>query len=370
MATTAQETGEGLHEPSRLPIVGLLILVAAGTSLGVLAAMRAQDRRSAEEDERVMREMGNDDGAMTPRIPFDPYPAGEPQAPVVLGDDSQAVWLDGPAAELADDAWILAWERDGEARAWPLRLLRDPRYSVLNETLGELPVAATWCEASRTAALYLRQPEFRESTGGVMPSDRVVTLFRSADEWRGSGLMLDVEERAPWSQFLGASLSSAHRGDYLRALPTLVTTWGEWRRRFPETRVRRVAPDESLRSPAELPANWLGGEQMLSISGRSTGAWPYEELRIAHVVTAELGMRSVMVWCDPTTGTAAGYNLRGRDSNVFGWEDGQFVDELTGSAWDLWKGEAISGPLQGQRLGRVAVLPVLTETWMRLQAMP
>lgn len=46
------------------------------------------------------------------------------------------------SAEIADDAWILGVEVDGEARAYSLNLLN--HHEVVNDKIGERSFAAVW----------------------------------------------------------------------------------------------------------------------------------------------------------------------------------------------------------------------------------
>ena len=45
-------------------------------------------------------------------------------------------------AEIADDAWVLGVEIDGQARAYSLNLLN--RHEVVNDQIGEKSFAAVW----------------------------------------------------------------------------------------------------------------------------------------------------------------------------------------------------------------------------------
>ena len=45
-------------------------------------------------------------------------------------------------AEIADDAWVLGVELDGEARAYSLNLLNT--HEVVNDSIGERSFAAVW----------------------------------------------------------------------------------------------------------------------------------------------------------------------------------------------------------------------------------
>lgn len=51
-------------------------------------------------------------------------------------------FVSAEAARIADDAWILGVVIDGEAHAYSLNLLNS--HEIVNDSFGELPVAAVW----------------------------------------------------------------------------------------------------------------------------------------------------------------------------------------------------------------------------------
>ena len=54
----------------------------------------------------------------------------------------QPQFVTASEAEIADEAWVLGVEIDGQAKAYSLNLLN--RHEVVNDRFGELPVAAVW----------------------------------------------------------------------------------------------------------------------------------------------------------------------------------------------------------------------------------
>jgi len=51
-------------------------------------------------------------------------------------------FVEADEAEIADDAWVLGVEIDGQARAYSLNLLN--RHEVVNDKIGENSFAAVW----------------------------------------------------------------------------------------------------------------------------------------------------------------------------------------------------------------------------------
>ena len=52
------------------------------------------------------------------------------------------VFVGATEAELPDDAWVLGVARRGAAKAYSLNLLN--RHEIVNDRIGDLPVAAVW----------------------------------------------------------------------------------------------------------------------------------------------------------------------------------------------------------------------------------
>jgi hypothetical protein len=51
-------------------------------------------------------------------------------------------FVEADEAEIADEAWVLGVEIDGQARAYSLNLLN--RHEVVNDQIGETSFAAVW----------------------------------------------------------------------------------------------------------------------------------------------------------------------------------------------------------------------------------
>lgn len=63
------------------------------------------------------------------------------------------------------------------------------------------------------------------------------TLGVSGMLWRDALIMYDRGTRSLWSQVNGTAIAGPERGKRLQELPSELTTWGEWRRRHPDTLV-------------------------------------------------------------------------------------------------------------------------------------
>lgn len=157
-------------------------------------------------------------------------------------DDPQFV----PAAEaarlgLADREPVIGFEAGGDARAYPLRILM--WHEIVNDTVGGIPVAVTYCPLCNSALVFDRRLEGRVLSFGVTGK------LRNSDL-----VMYDRETSSWWQQMMGEGLVGALAGKRLATLPMRVESFARFRARFPAGRVlvpRDPAARDYGRNPYE-----------------------------------------------------------------------------------------------------------------------
>ena len=114
----------------------------------------------------------------------------------------------------------------GDVRAYPKRILA--WHEMFVDTVGGVPVAGVYCTLCGSMVLY-------ETTHNGVPYD----LGTSGFLFRSNKLMYDRETQSLWNTLWGRPVIGplVGRGIQLPLRSVLTTTWGEWRRRHPETRV-------------------------------------------------------------------------------------------------------------------------------------
>lgn len=114
----------------------------------------------------------------------------------------------------------------GEARAYPLSILT--WHEIVNDTVGGVPVAVTYCPLCDSVAAFDRRT-----------ADGVKTFGVSGLLYNSNVLMYDREgnPQSLWSQLRGASISGPAPGTALTPVPADLTTWVAWRKRHPATTV-------------------------------------------------------------------------------------------------------------------------------------
>jgi hypothetical protein len=112
------------------------------------------------------------------------------------------------------------------SRAYPLKILN--HHEIVNDKLGGVPVAVTYCPLCDSVAVFDRRTE-----NGVREFGVSGLLYNS------NVLMYDRGGRPEslWSQVAAQGVSGPGARTSLDALPVELTTWQDWQTRHPDTTV-------------------------------------------------------------------------------------------------------------------------------------
>ena len=129
-------------------------------------------------------------------------------------------------AYLDDDHIVFGISVNGDARAYPKRILG--WHEMFVDTVGGMPVAGVYCTLCGTVILYHTEHD------GVNHA-----LGTSGFLYRSNKLMYDQATQSLWSTMRGVPVVGplAGKGIALDRGGVVTTTWGEWRRRHPDTKV-------------------------------------------------------------------------------------------------------------------------------------
>ena len=113
---------------------------------------------------------------------------------------------------------------NGDARAYPLRILI--WHEIVNDTVGGVPVAVTYCPLCNSAIVFDRRVE-----GQALE-------FGTTGNIRNSGLiMYDRATESWWQQYTGEGIVGAMSGHRLRSVPARLESVERFSERHPEGRV-------------------------------------------------------------------------------------------------------------------------------------
>jgi len=271
----------------------------------------------------------------------------------------------GAAGYLNADDSVFGVEINGDARAYPLRIVN--WHEMVNDTVGGIPVSLAYCTLCGAGILF---------DGRVSGRDRPFTFGSSGLLYRSNKLMYDRQTDSLWNQFTGRPVVGplTRSGIELRVLPVTLTTWSQWRQRHPETQVisletgfRRdygpgVAYHDYFASPDLMfPALVKDGrlsQKDLIFGVRAPGgvkAWPLADFSGGSVFNDRVGLVDVVLVGDPQGRGARAYRSDGHR-----FVRGASPEELaSGEArWRVTE-EALLGP-NGESLPR---LPAHVAFW-------
>ena len=269
------------------------------------------------------------------------------------------------AGYLADDHIVFGIALDGEARAYPKRILA--WHEMALDRLGGVELTIVYCTLCGTVIPF-----------GSVTDGRRLTFGTSGLLYRSNKLMFDHETKSLWNTFEGVPVVGELVGSGLRLTPHAVvtTTWGEWRRRHPETTVLSLDTGHR-RNYAEGAAyrTYFGSDDLMFAVSRRDARLPNKEevlvLRLPDperpgelsplAVTARFLLRNRVFHHD-----FAGRNLvivtseqganRVYDAGDVLFErraDGERVADAAGRTWRITEGALVREDDAGGRLARV-----------------
>lgn len=130
------------------------------------------------------------------------------------------------ATYLEKDNVVFGIEVNGEARAYPKRILA--WHEMFVDKVGGIDVAGVYCTLCGTMVLY------KTNQNGINHD-----LGTSGFLYRSNKLMYDQRTQSLWNTLQGAPVIGplVGRGIVLEHLSVVTTTWGEWKKRHPNTQV-------------------------------------------------------------------------------------------------------------------------------------
>ncbi len=126
-----------------------------------------------------------------------------------------------------DDDRVIGVAIGNEAKAYPHKIL--DYHEAVNDRVGGQDITATYCPLCDSSTVFDRQ------FGGQVHEFGISGLL-----FNSNVLLYDRAKTGPeslWSQMASAAVTSAKSGQALRRLPLEVTSWKDWKTRYPQTLV-------------------------------------------------------------------------------------------------------------------------------------
>lgn len=317
------------------------------------------------------------------RIPPIGFPAqphlGAPELPAPIFEDITAA-----QAWLVDQSPVVVLEIEGDARAYPLAILT--WHEIVNDVVGGVPVAVTFCPLCNSAIVF----------GRIVDEDAL--FFGVSGNLRNSDLIMwDDRTQSWWQQFTGEAIVGAYAGTMLTVIPSQVVGFSQFVAQHPDGQV--LSRDTAASRPygqnpyagydtdsqpflfdGPLDNRLSATERVLAgiIAGEAV-AYPFPLLRAQGVINDTVGDLPVVAFWQPGQASAlgasdintaadvgtAGLFRRELGDRLLTFEaaaDGVIRDAETGSAWNVF-GTATAGELAGEQLQLLPAAPHFWFAW-------
>ncbi len=256
------------------------------------------------------------------------------------------------AKELRDDDRVLCWIRGySDGGAIPIRFFLNS-YRVISDSYG----------------VFVYDPDAGFARGFAPSYD-----FKFHG-WRNGVMVMKHKDGTLYSCLTGKAFEGPKAGSKLEPIPTLVSDWGDWMKRYPNTvayeMFEKYKPtelpkkefDASLKSRGPVDPRLPQDEIVLGVaSDDKERAYRLDDLKKLRIIHDKIGDQDRVVLWNDATKTAAAYELiaypidktKSRKSVTVTRETSDsaspFVDKETGSHWDI-AGRATEGELKGWTL--------------------
>ena len=279
---------------------------------------------------------------------------------------------------MLDDDLVIGVAKGTTAKAYPALDLT--QHGSVDDRMPDGPIEVTWCGTCGTGAV------FRAELNGRPLHFEYDSMVNANEVHR------DVETGSRWQQSTGEAISGPLKGSTLTLYPFLLTTWKEWRTRYPNTTVMKPKPGYAERfsvlrprmkqsrtsGEGAAPAGSFNRDERLRpremIAGLAVGtetiAFPLSALRIVLVVNERVGGVPVVVVYQPSSDTTTAFEaqLKGRllRFQAANAEASTLTDLETHSTWDAY-GVCVKGLLKGTRLKPLILVPEFWFAWSQFR---
>ena len=258
---------------------------------------------------------------------------------------------------LRGNDYVFGVEINGDVRAYPHRLLDS--HEMLNDVVGGQPVSLAYCTLCRAGILF-----------ATRVGDRTFTFGSSGLLYRSNKLMYDHQTESLWLTIPGEPISGnlAHSGLKLKQLPVVVTTWEQWRKQHPTTKVLSLETgyNRDYRAGALYGTYFASPDLMFPVPHRDARLQPKDEvfavllngqpkayalkkLKKLGVVNDRVGNEAIVLLTEAKTGAVRAY-FRGQ--HEFRKFSGETVESTEGGQWRVTEA-ALVHSTSGERLLRL-----------------
>lgn len=301
-------------------------------------------------------------------VPLDKIKSGGPPKDGIPSIDNPKFVSASQAQFVPDDELVIGLKLNGETKAYPLFIM--VWHEIVNDKLGDTPVAITYCPLCFTNQVFertLNGQEVEFGTSGKLYNSNLVMYDRLTDSY--------------WSQALGLAIKGELTGTQLKRIPFDIMKWEDWKSLYPDSlvlttdtgnlRAYGVDPygdyytDSRIFFPVENYDDRMHEKELILgfEADNMFKAYKQRDVETLKVINDEINGNPILLTSEFSS------NARAFDREVdgkvleFTYSDGLVIDIQTNSEWN-YEGHAISGTLKGTQLDREVFDPGFWFEWV------
>ena len=205
------------------------------------------------------------------------------------------------AKYLSDTDQVLGFVKGDVAKAYPIRILNF--HEVVNDKVGQEQIVISFCPLCGSGVAFSRQTKNTISEFGV-----------SGLLYNSDALLYDKATESLWSQLMGQAVAGKRSGEKLHQIPLEHSTWGEWKKRYPQTLVMSNKTGHDRDYGNEVYTSYLKSDQLMFPVDNSNLILPNKERVI---------------------GISEGDQFKAYPFSRLNKTEGQLTDELNGTTYTI-----------------------------------
>ena len=301
-------------------------------------------------------------------VPLDKIKGGGPPKDGIPSIDNPKFVPVSESQFVPDTTFVIGLDINGEKRAYPLFIM--VWHEIVNDSVGGVPVAVTYCPLCFTNQVFERVIDGKEvefGTSGKLYNSNLVMYDRLTDSY--------------WSQALGVAITGELTGYELKRIPFDVISWADWKTLHPDTLVLTtetghirsygVDPygdyytDPRIIFPVDHKDDRMHPKEIILgfYEEEVYKAYKQEDVESAIVINDKINTQSMML-VSLFSGDSRAFD-RTVDGKVltFDFVDDVIIDLESKSEWN-YDGVAISGSMEGIQLVRLPFNPGFWFEWV------
>lgn len=173
---------------------------------------------------------------------------------------------------------VILLDINGDVRGYPLRILT--WHEIVNDIVGGLPVAVTYCPLCNASLVFERRV-----------GDRILEFGTTGKLRKSDLVMYDRQTESWWQQFTGEAIVGELQGTELTLVPSRIVSMRDFRDAHPEAKVL-VPNDPNLR---KYGVNPYAGYDSMDLPFMYKGELPEDIEPMARVVVVRTGREPIIV---------------------------------------------------------------------------